>query len=178
MIGILIISCWLISGAFKYSDLIKKHTITAMVPFLPLQDVHVRNCITDSARRMKTEASEEMIEFVLAELDWGPRGSKLFSESGCKLVYEKVGFFLQQDPTEWHSELWVSDLIYFLYLLFLWVIGNWDAKNALPMTESTVFFDWFFEMGFVVNVWWPGVYWRIPMRSEFFYNACTSSTSI
>ncbi|VDD75581.1 unnamed protein product [Mesocestoides corti] len=83
-------------GAFEYSDLIKQHAITAVIPFLPLQEVHVRQCIGDAARRMAVEVNEEMEEFVLNELDWEPERSRIFSTSGCKLVYDKVGFYLQQ----------------------------------------------------------------------------------
>uniref|UniRef100_A0A5K3FAG9 Torsin-like protein n=1 Tax=Mesocestoides corti TaxID=53468 RepID=A0A5K3FAG9_MESCO len=84
------------NGAFEYSDLIKQHAITAVIPFLPLQEVHVRQCIGDAARRMAVEVNEEMEEFVLNELDWEPERSRIFSTSGCKLVYDKVGFYLQQ----------------------------------------------------------------------------------
>lgn len=82
-------------GGLKLSDLIKKHVITAVIPFLPLQEVHVRSCIKYAAKRLGVEATEEMIVFVLSELDWEPEGTHLFSTSGCKLVYDKIGFFLQ-----------------------------------------------------------------------------------
>ncbi|KAM3179240.1 hypothetical protein ACTXT7_000996 [Hymenolepis weldensis] len=82
-------------GGLKLSDLIKKHVITAVIPFLPLQEVHVRSCIKYAAKRLGVEATEEMIAFVLSELDWEPEGTHLFSTSGCKLVYDKIGFFLQ-----------------------------------------------------------------------------------
>ncbi|VDL61407.1 unnamed protein product [Hymenolepis diminuta] len=82
-------------GGLKLSDLIKKHVITAVIPFLPLQEVHVRSCIKYAAKRMGVEATEEMIVFVLSELDWEPEGTHLFSTSGCKLVYDKIGFYLQ-----------------------------------------------------------------------------------
>ncbi|BHF62786.1 chaperone cofactor-dependent protein refolding [Sparganum proliferum] len=82
-------------GAFELSNLISQHLITALVPFLPLQEVHVRRCIADAAARMQVEATEEMKDFIVDELDWGPNDKHTFSESGCKLVYEKVGFYLQ-----------------------------------------------------------------------------------
>ncbi|KAL7065352.1 hypothetical protein AAHC03_04357 [Spirometra sp. Aus1] len=82
-------------GAFELSNLISQHLITALVPFLPLQEVHVRRCIADAAARMQVEATEEMKDFIVDELDWGPHDMHIFSESGCKLIYEKVGFYLQ-----------------------------------------------------------------------------------
>eukprot|EP00108_Taenia_solium_P008240 TsM_000253900 transcript=TsM_000253900 gene=TsM_000253900 len=97
-------------GAFKLSDLISSHLITAVVPFLPLQEVHARACIVDAARRLGVEATETMTDFVLAELDWEPEGTRLFSTSGCKQVYDKVGFYLQHRifgfaSTPTHGEL-------------------------------------------------------------------------
>ncbi|VDM31351.1 unnamed protein product [Hydatigera taeniaeformis] len=83
-------------GALKFSDLISSHVVTAAVPFLPLQEVHIRSCIVDAARRLGVEDTEAMIDFVLNELDWEPEDTHLFSSSGCKLVHEKVGFYLQQ----------------------------------------------------------------------------------
>ena len=68
--------------------------LTAVVPFLPLQEVHVRACVVDAARRLEVEVSEDMTDFVLSELDWEPEGTHLFSTSGCKLVYDKIGFYL------------------------------------------------------------------------------------
>ncbi|CAH8849067.1 unnamed protein product [Trichobilharzia szidati] len=83
-------------GGLQYSELITKHLITAVVPFLPLQPTHVRSCIKDVAKKRNVTFSEDMVQFVLDELEWAPEGSKFFSVSGCKRVYEKVGFYIQQ----------------------------------------------------------------------------------
>nr|CAH8849516.1 unnamed protein product [Trichobilharzia regenti] len=83
-------------GGLQYSELITKHLITAVVPFLPLQPTHVRDCIKDVAKKRNVTFSEDMVQFVLDELEWAPEGSKFFSVSGCKRVYEKVGFYIQQ----------------------------------------------------------------------------------
>ncbi|CAH8535921.1 unnamed protein product [Schistosoma intercalatum] len=83
-------------GGLQYSELITKHLITAVIPFLPLQPTHVRKCVQDAAKRRNVTFSEDMVQFVLDELEWSPEGSKFFSVSGCKRVYEKVGFYLQQ----------------------------------------------------------------------------------
>lgn len=100
-------------GGLELSDLFSKHLITAVIPFLPLQEVHVRSCIRYAAKYMGVEATEEMINFVLSEIDWEPEGTRLFSTSGCKSVYDKIGFFLQirndlidfTDPKNIHGEL-------------------------------------------------------------------------
>ncbi|CAH8550326.1 unnamed protein product [Heterobilharzia americana] len=83
-------------GGLQYSELISKHLITAVVPFLPLQPTHVRKCIQDAARKRNVTFSEDMVQFVMDELEWAPEGSNFFSVSGCKRVYEKVGFYVQQ----------------------------------------------------------------------------------
>ncbi|KAM7537698.1 hypothetical protein Aperf_G00000063319 [Anoplocephala perfoliata] len=100
-------------GAFELSELVTRHVITAVIPFLPLQEIHVRSCIKYASQRLSIEATEEMISFVLSELDWAPEGTRLFSTSGCKLVYDKIGFYLQMqdnkldftDPKNIHGEL-------------------------------------------------------------------------
>lgn len=84
------------TGGLHASDLIQKHLISAMVPFMPLQSEHVTRCITDAAAARGLQATEDMIAFILDELEWFPEGSKFFSVSGCKRVYEKVGLFEQQ----------------------------------------------------------------------------------
>ncbi|VDO07324.1 unnamed protein product [Rodentolepis nana] len=100
-------------GGLGLSDLFSKHLITAVIPFLPLQEIHIRSCIKYLAKYLGVEATEEMISFVLSELDWEPEGTRLFSTSGCKLVYDKIAFFLQMrsdlidftDPKNIHGEL-------------------------------------------------------------------------
>lgn len=100
-------------GAFELSELVTRHVITAVIPFLPLQEIHVRSCIKYASQRLSIETTEEMISFVLSELDWAPEGTRLFSTSGCKLVYDKIGFYLQMrdnkidftDPKNIHGEL-------------------------------------------------------------------------
>ncbi|CAL8089296.1 unnamed protein product [Calicophoron daubneyi] len=83
-------------GGLHSSDLIKKNLITAMVPFLPLEAEHIRECVKDAARQRLVQFTEEMAEFVLSELEWGPENTQFFAVSGCKRVYEKVGFYVQQ----------------------------------------------------------------------------------
>ncbi|KER23670.1 hypothetical protein T265_08483 [Opisthorchis viverrini] len=83
-------------GGLRYSELIQKHLITAMVPFLPLQAEHVRLCIRDVTVQRQVPLTDNLVNFVLDELEWSPENTQLFSVSGCKRVYEKVAFYLQQ----------------------------------------------------------------------------------
>lgn len=82
-------------GGLRYSDLIQKHLITAMIPFLPLQAEHIRLCVHDVAIQRGVPFTEDLANFVLEELEWAPEGTQFFSVSGCKRVYEKVAFYLQ-----------------------------------------------------------------------------------
>ncbi|KAF6772999.1 hypothetical protein AHF37_08093 [Paragonimus kellicotti] len=83
-------------GGFRSSHLIQKHLITAMIPFLPLQIDHVRLCVRDAAEQRNVSFTEDLAQFVLDELEWGPEDTQLFSVSGCKRVYEKVAYYTQQ----------------------------------------------------------------------------------
>ncbi|VDP89082.1 unnamed protein product [Echinostoma caproni] len=80
-------------GGLRYSELIQKHLITAMIPFLPLQEEHVKKCILDVTRQRAIPYTDDLVQFVLQELEWAPEGARMFSVSGCKRVYEKVGLY-------------------------------------------------------------------------------------
>ncbi|KAA0200969.1 Torsin-1A [Fasciolopsis buskii] len=79
----------------QYSELIQKHLITAMIPFLPLQEEHVKECIRDVAQQRQIPYTDSLVQFVLQELEWAPEGTQMFSVSGCKRVYEKVGLYME-----------------------------------------------------------------------------------
>ena len=75
-----------------YHKLYVKDLIDVYVPFLPLEEQHVRQCIVRDFENKGVNPSEQMIENVLKELsflDMGEKKGKL-SMTGCKRVQDKV----------------------------------------------------------------------------------------
>ncbi|KAL3316865.1 Torsin-1B [Cichlidogyrus casuarinus] len=92
---ILLKSSYLSPGGFNHSDLIKKHLITASIPFLPLEKEHIKACINAEARELNHVISDVLIDEILLELDWFPPDTQRFSINGCKHIFEIVRFHLQ-----------------------------------------------------------------------------------
>ncbi|XP_071493797.1 torsin-1A-like [Diadema antillarum] len=73
------------------AKIVSSHLVSHFVPFLPLEKVHVRQCIQEEFRRRGREVSEEAEEEVLSLLQFtGSNDSQQFSVKGCKNVAEKV----------------------------------------------------------------------------------------
>ncbi|XP_021934333.1 torsin-1B isoform X2 [Zootermopsis nevadensis] len=83
-------------GGLHKSETIENHLIDHYVPFLPLEEVHVRQCIeAEFHRRGKRFPHEEHIKEVLRYLTFGPEPHKLFSNSGCKRIIPKVAAVME-----------------------------------------------------------------------------------
>nr|XP_023025779.1 torsin-1A-like [Leptinotarsa decemlineata] len=82
-------------GGFQFSDTIKSNLIDHYIPFLPMEERHVRECIKDQFRERNVEfPSEEHINEVMEFIEWGPDGTKLFSKTGCKRISSKVAILV------------------------------------------------------------------------------------
>lgn len=84
-------------GGFQRSETIESNLIDHYVPFLPLEESHVRQCIQAEFRnRGQKLPNEEGIREVLKYLTFGPEPHKLFSNSGCKRITSKVAAVMEQ----------------------------------------------------------------------------------
>ena len=75
-----------------YHELYVKDLIDVYIPFLPLEEKHVRQCIVRDFEIKGVSPSDQMIETVLKEmsfLEMGDKNGKL-SMTGCKRVQDKV----------------------------------------------------------------------------------------
>ena len=75
-----------------YHELYTKDLIDVYIPFLPLEEKHVRQCIARDFELKGVHPSDQMIENVLKEmsfLEMGDKKGKL-SMTGCKRVQDKV----------------------------------------------------------------------------------------
>jgi len=77
-------------GGFHHSDAIQTNVIDHYVPFLPLEEVHVRKCLTRIFLERNVTPTREMIEEVLSHLTFGPEPYNLYSMAGCKRIEQKV----------------------------------------------------------------------------------------
>lgn len=88
-------------GGFQKSDTIRTSLIDYYVPFMPMEEEHVRLCMRDAfASRM--EPTKEMEEEVLSVVTWGPAPHNIFAKSGCKKIEQKViSVVYQNKHNEW-----------------------------------------------------------------------------
>ena len=82
-----------------YANLLKKDRISAIVPFLPLERDHVKNCIRDEMSRNYVDAyvssnKEKFVNMVADKLEYFRAHSKHFSKDGCKDVEDTLSLIL------------------------------------------------------------------------------------
>ncbi|XP_043275051.1 torsin-1A-like [Venturia canescens] len=76
-------------GGFQKSDTIRTNLIDYYVPFMPMEETHVRLCMRD-AFALRTSPTREMEEEVFSALTWGPEPHNIYAKSGCKKIEQKV----------------------------------------------------------------------------------------
>ncbi|XP_030756424.1 torsin-1A-like isoform X2 [Sitophilus oryzae] len=82
-------------GGFHHSDTIKNNLIDHYIPFLPLEERHIRSCIREEFRlKSVTNPRKEHIEQIMQYIEWGPDSSKTFSKTGCKRIGQKVALLV------------------------------------------------------------------------------------
>lgn len=87
-------------GGFHYSDTIQASVIDHYVPFLPLEEMHVRKCLAKSFTDRDVTPTEEMLEEVLSHLTFGPEPHNLYSMAGCKRIEQKVAAIVYRKQSE------------------------------------------------------------------------------
>ncbi|XP_011636428.1 torsin-1A [Pogonomyrmex barbatus] len=87
-------------GGFHHSDTIQTSVIDHYVPFLPLEEVHVRKCLSRAFMERGVTPTEEMIEEALSYLTFGPEPHNLYSMAGCKRIDQKVAAIVHRKQKE------------------------------------------------------------------------------
>lgn len=87
-------------GGFHHSDTIQTSVIDHYVPFLPLEEVHVRKCLERAFTERGVIPKEEMIEEALSYLTFGPEPYNLYSMAGCKRIEQKVATIVYRKQSE------------------------------------------------------------------------------
>ncbi|CAH1118796.1 unnamed protein product [Phaedon cochleariae] len=82
-------------GGFHHSDTIRSNLIDHYIPFFPMQEYHVKECIKDQFRERHVHNPRgSHIQEVMDFIEWGPDDSKLFSKTGCKRISSKVALLV------------------------------------------------------------------------------------
>lgn len=77
-------------GGFYRSDTIDSSVIDHYVPFLPLEEVHVKKCLKMAFINRGVQPSDDMIEEGLSYVIFGPPPHNLYAAAGCKRLEQKV----------------------------------------------------------------------------------------
>jgi len=98
-------------GGLQHSELLVHHLVDYLVPFLPLERSHVRQCaVVDLVRALQANDIEcgyveKMAESVVSTMVFGPEDSKLYSSTGCKRVGNKVNEIVETIIEDLDSEI-------------------------------------------------------------------------
>ncbi|XP_076183659.1 torsin-1A isoform X2 [Ptiloglossa arizonensis] len=77
-------------GGLYHSDTIGTSLIDHYVPFLPLEEVHVRKCLKKAFVQRSSVPTDDMVEEVLSYVVFGPPPHNLYATAGCKRLEQKV----------------------------------------------------------------------------------------
>lgn len=78
-------------GGFYHSDTIDSNVIDHYIPFLPLEEVHVKKCLNKIFIDRGIHPTNEMIEEALSYVIFGPPPHNIYATTGCKRLEQKVG---------------------------------------------------------------------------------------
>lgn len=88
-------------GGLKGSSLVTYNLISHYIPFLPLERSHVKRCIKDDLDNKNFTAVDPqqftaIVNKVMEQISFAPANTGLYSVSGCKRVFEKVNYILEE----------------------------------------------------------------------------------
>ncbi|KAL7669862.1 hypothetical protein ACOME3_004809 [Neoechinorhynchus agilis] len=99
------------AGGLWHTELIQRDLLTFIIPFLPLERDHLKQCIVDYllvrnyTHLFKSPAQQSnFILDVLDEIIFVPEKLHLFSSSGCKRVPQRVEYLIMDVEKERHFE--------------------------------------------------------------------------
>lgn len=99
------------NGGFHHSDAIQTSVIDHYVPFLPLEEVHVRKCLARAFTERGVAPKDEMIEEALSHLTFGPEPHNLYSMAGCKRIEQKVASIVYRKQSEPKAIDWEFEIL-------------------------------------------------------------------
>ncbi|XP_063289542.1 torsin-1A-like [Pelobates fuscus] len=77
-------------SGFRQSEIIAKDIIDIYVPFLPLEFIHVKNCVLAELKRMGLPEDETLAMEIAEDVGYFPKEERIFSTKGCRSVGKKL----------------------------------------------------------------------------------------
>lgn len=143
-------------GGFQYALLIERHLVTFFVPFLPLERVHIRDCILQQLKiLLKNEQDQyeyfeyDIVDRVLQLMEFTPSSSFEYSKSGCKRVQQKLNYIFEIIRSTVKQKKISVELWYLVFLarftMFL-LLNFWNCLfsrcNEWQTATDRVFKQW------------------------------------
>ncbi|XP_030063814.1 prosalusin isoform X2 [Microcaecilia unicolor] len=79
---------------FWQSQIIDEQLIDLIVPFLPLQRNHVKQCVRSELKQQGLLPQQNLLQSVTDSITYFPEEEQIFSSTGCKTVASRINFFL------------------------------------------------------------------------------------
>jgi len=73
-----------------FADLLKSEVIDQLVPFIPLERTHVKQCIRRDLIKKGFQVKEALVTEIADQMEYFPERYEFFSVSGCKKVSSRV----------------------------------------------------------------------------------------
>ncbi|NXS20696.1 TOR1B protein, partial [Mystacornis crossleyi] len=73
-----------------HSSIIDRNLIDYFVPFLPLEQKHVKMCVRAEMTARGYAVDEKIVQAVADEMTYFPKEQKIYSDKGCKTVQAKL----------------------------------------------------------------------------------------
>lgn len=77
-------------GGLWHSSIIDRSLIDYFVPFLPLEQKHVKMCVRAEMTARGYVVDEAIVQAVADEMTYFPKEQKIYSDKGCKTVQAKL----------------------------------------------------------------------------------------
>lgn len=90
-------------GGFYRSDTIDSNVIDHYVPFLPLEEIHVKNCLEKAFIDRGVNPTNDMLEEGLSYVIFGPPPHNLYATAGCKRLEQKVASIIYAERKKQHE---------------------------------------------------------------------------
>ncbi|KAM3825421.1 prosalusin [Vipera latastei] len=81
-------------NGFWKSGIFEQNLIDVLVPFLPLRQHHVKQCVVNEMAGQGLPLRPEVVDRVAGSFSYFPEEEKIFSSTGCKTVSSRIPFFL------------------------------------------------------------------------------------
>lgn len=99
-------------GGLWHSSIIDRSLIDYFVPFLPLEQKHVKMCVRAEMTARGYVVDEAIVQAVADEMTYFPKEQKIYSDKGCKTVQAKLDIHedlvMRDTKARGWFPLWVS----------------------------------------------------------------------